>query len=200
MRNIDEKNSRNWLYTLALINLICGVCALVYDWEKLARIPIAELFFVPICPLFPTLTAVVYMLILAGKRQTTWASFTVLGLIMYSIMNLLFYPTYMLLHGFSWLILGNMVFVGLYTLQGYWLIPYTKKLTLPLIVPIVFWYLVKIWLDGVYGRFTYLVIEGFPLSIHALLFAALLTSFIFAFFLIQRIIVLRKVASSQGNR
>lgn len=92
--------------------------AMTIDYRDFIETPVYLWIFVPICPLYPFLLAVNYILYLWRGKWLQWLlNFTAIGIISYSLMAFVFYPLYMYENGFGWYELGNIFWVLLYGSQ-----------------------------------------------------------------------------------
>jgi len=124
---------------LILINIVWAVAALIYDIPAIAKVPIYFWPFIVICPAYPTLLAITWWQIYKNKKPNNYLlAFAAIPSAAYLIGALIFYPTTMILSGFSWLDFGQIFRVAVYGLQGAYLLKKYPIKKSPLILVTVF--------------------------------------------------------------
>lgn len=127
--------SKRLLWILILLDVGMAITAFTVDFSDFSVVPWYLWVFVPICPLWPALLTVNFLTFKrTGRFWNPLLHFTAIGIISYGIMAYIFYPTYMLTHGFAWYELGNVFWVTLYASQIFLIWPFLKKIP-------VWWYL-----------------------------------------------------------
>lgn len=105
-----------------LINFIWAFLALIYDIPAILDIPFYFWPFIIICPIFPALLAIVWWQKYNNKVNDYLFTFAATPSTIYFIGALIFYPTKMFFTGFNWLDLGQIFWVAVYGLQGFYLL------------------------------------------------------------------------------
>ena len=113
---------------LCLLSFVMSVIALVHDWYDFVDTPWYVWILIPICPLYPFLLGVCYLVYLRrGFFPRFLTLFTFIGITSYGVMALLFYPLYMLHSGFAWYELGNIFWVMIYASQAFLLARFLRR-------------------------------------------------------------------------
>ncbi|CAN5139160.1 hypothetical protein BH11PAT4_BH11PAT4_2120 [soil metagenome] len=105
---------------LIFLNLCMGFLALGYDIPAIRQVPWFMLPFILICPLYPFLLALHLSL---AKPQVWLQAFATIPPTIYGGLALAFYPLSMLNSGFTWNETGQIVWVLLYAVQAFLLLP-----------------------------------------------------------------------------
>ncbi len=130
---------KKYLPYLIVLNILWSFAAIIYDFDKIAAMPIYVAPFLAVCPVYPALLALHwYILFKFGKPNVYTAAFAGLPSIMYFILALIYYPLWMLKHGFNWLAFGQIFWVAFYGLQGFYILIKQKSTFLALVLAIIF--------------------------------------------------------------
>ncbi len=171
-------------------DIFMGISALIVDWGDFFVVKWYLIPFVPICPLYPFLLALIFFLIKRRGEQKInqpLLHFTLIGTIGYGIMAYIFYPTYLITQGFAWYELGNMFWVTLYASQALLLIPLLKKIHFLWYAPVMGYFIAKDLLDRFGETFSYHREEIFSLPIENFFLASIILLHLGAFIMITRL-------------
>lgn len=123
------------LLSLAILDLVWSIIAIVFDWSAIIAVPPIALPFILICPLYPFLLALYWLLQYRGRTVNSYLlTLAALPTSTYAVLSLLFYPLIMTHQGFSFLDLGQIFWVWFYGIQGWYLLASTKIKTAPLLL------------------------------------------------------------------
>lgn len=108
---------------MLIVDIFWSVAAWAYDLEKLKTISPLLWPFVAVCPVFPLLIALVLLPLYRKKKPNQFLlSLAAIPSAIYGLVALIFYPIAMVFQGFSWNAVGQIFWVMVYALQGFWLI------------------------------------------------------------------------------
>lgn len=176
---------RRFLTFLILLDLFMAISATYVDFSDFFAVPWFLIPFVPICPIYPLLLAILFW---KYKKSGTFSQpllhFALIGTIGYGVMAYIFYPTFLITKGFAWYELGNMFWVTLYASQAFLLIPFLKKIQLRWYVPIVTYFFIKDVLDRFGETFSYHREQVFSVTHENFFFVSILGLHLGAFLLI----------------
>lgn len=184
------KNQR-LLLLLILLDLGMAITAFTVDFSDFSMVPWYLWIFTPICPLWPFLLGINFFKFrLTGHFWVPLLHFTAIGIISYGLMAFIFYPTYMLTHGFAWYELGNIFWVTLYASQIFLVWPFLKKIPVWWYLLFTLYFIPKDLLDRFGPTFSYQRLGDFTDSTADFLVITLITFHIIVFLLM--LILLRR--------
>ncbi len=168
-------HSKNFLSFLIILDIFMAIAATVYDWNKYMELPWYLLLFAPICPVYPLFIAICFWYVLQKKEiPSPLLAFTLMGAISYGIMNFIFYPLHMIYAGFTFQIVGNMLWVFVYTVQALLLVKKPLHPSMLAIGLIGLYFLCKDIIDMFFYRFSYVIGDGYPMWIKVVSFVCVL--------------------------
>lgn len=171
-----------------VIDLFWSIAALIYDWSKLTTIAPWLWPFVAVCPIFPLLIALVLLQLYRKKSPNQFLlAFAAIPSLVYGLVAVIFYPVAMIYQGFSWNAVGQIFWVGLYAIQGFWLIREFRPGKFAFYSALVFVATKILIVDILFKSFGYFDFTGIPLGV--LVFAVLVA---FLFFSIMLEVVIKK--------
>lgn len=188
MKLTSLKNNRTALLLLILLNIAMSVISLIVDLDKIAIQEWYLLPFSPICPLYPLLLAIWYLIYRSRKKvNPIFTTFLLIGLISYGIMAYIYYPLDMSWRGFDWWSVGNMFWVTVYAIQAFIIYDQSSKIPTLAYIPIVAYYFTKDITDRFFGTWPDLMDVGYPVHIKNIDLAAIIILQVFAIYITTRL-------------
>lgn len=159
---------------LIALDFFWVLAATIYDWQKLAATPWYLLPFMPICPIYPLLLAICFVLFKRhGRIPRPLAIFAFMGSVSYGLAAYIFYPLFMSWIGFDWIAVGNMAWVTFYALQAPLLKDYLR-LHIGWTILLASYFFTKDILDWHMAKFSYFVTSATPMYVKFYTFLSVL--------------------------
>lgn len=178
--------SRRFISIIIVLDIVMALTALTVDFSDFSMVPWYLWIFTPICPLWPALLAVNFWKYKKdGHFANPLLNLTAIGIISYGIMAYIFYPTYMLIHGFAWYELGNIFWVTLYASQIFLIWPFLKKIPAWWYVIFALYFIPKDLLDRFGPTFSYQRLGDFTDKVSNFLFISILIFQLISFLIVR---------------
>ncbi len=115
-----NKQKINAIPIVIFLDIIWAIVALIFDYPVLSQIKYYYWPFIAICPIYPLLLAIIWLLIISRKSVNRYLlCFGVIPSIVYFIGAILYYPTWMFCNGFNFSALGQIFWVVFYGIQAF---------------------------------------------------------------------------------
>ena len=145
---------------LIITDLFWSGAALIVDLPKLADIPPWAWPVVMICPIYPLLLAIVWFQIIYRKRSNQYLlAFAAIPSAVFGVLALVFYPLKLSALGWDSNAFGQIFWVLVYSIQGWYLLFRYKTGFRPAALAILYLF-VKFTLDYKFNTFGYLDFAG----------------------------------------
>lgn len=149
------------LLILIILDFVWSVSAFWYDADKLLTLSPFLWLFVAVCPVFPFLLALVLLQLYRKKSPNQFLlAFAAVPSAVYGVLAVFYYPIAMYYQGFSWNGFGQIFWVLLYALQGFWLLRKFKIGKLPFALVSILLILQIVIVDFYYKSFGYFDFAG----------------------------------------
>lgn len=168
-------------------DLFWSAAAWLVDYSKLANIPLWGWPFALLCPIYPFLLALVWLMLLKQDKVNPYLlAFASIPAAVLGILALFYYPSKMYFQGFSLRDFGQIFWVLFYSLQGWYLLVSRKIKIIPVLVTILFFGGLLVT-DFIFKTFGYLSFDAFSVhSLYFLLGLGILSTVIVAMIAIRR--------------
>jgi hypothetical protein len=113
---------RNLAYTFAVTGFMQAIISTVYDWNVLQAVPILLIPLIAICPLYPLLLGLSWLIRANGGNAPFLESVASISALGFALLAPLYFGSYALTLGGSLHTLGQVIWVAAYAIPGLYFI------------------------------------------------------------------------------
>ena len=173
-----------YLISLIILDVFWSIAAFYVDWHKFSTISAWAWVFAFVCPIYPLLLAIVWFQIIYRKRSNQYLlAFAAIPSAVFGVLALVFYPLKLSALGWDSNAFGQIFWVLVYSIQGWYLLFRYKTGFRPAALAILYLF-VKFTLDYKFNTFGYLDFAGLSNVAVLSLYVVALAMSLFGFFIL----------------